>query len=657
MHYKLILSGWLLVLLCSFQVHADITPNQKSYTVASQSDDVVARIMFDAIAHQFNLDIRFKTYTSFEAMLHSVQVGDSDFAANVTFTQQRAKVFDFSSPTNIDYTYLFSREFRPLETMKSIAVPEKSVYDERLKSTFPFIHIKYFHGIFEAQKLLNSGSVDGVIGPINSLKPMLKHGYSAQLVNKELHVQPVSIIATKGKHQEMLKVMEHFLYSSESQEILRHTVRNYQFELRRKALRQAVEESGLNLQQPLKVKFENLPQYATYHSNGNVEGISADVVMKACDVLLIRCEITSKPSESWASMFNDLRNNKIDILAPITVSQQRKSIVNFSDSYYHPKALLIKREGYKEGTYKDISELISERIGVIKEDYFEEMLHQMLPHKSLVRFTSQKKQIQALLDGDVDYIVLTEANFAEVLRESSKILPLEVDKLIGQFSQFDIAVGFTKNDRGAKLSKLFSQAIQIIDTSRIVAKYDFRPDWRSNLALQKHYQKNDQINLVMVVILLIVTGYLIQRQFIMDSLTKLRNRNSLCRRFAKGVSKDISIVYVEIDQFKKINETYGFEVGDKVLKELAKRMKKNWPGHCYRFSGDEFVAVDIISPDNVNSFIERIENFIYVDSELELSFPVTLSLGASFSRKKTMPLKEILGDIYADMAQGWSSNR
>ncbi|MBJ7019231.1 substrate-binding periplasmic protein, partial [Vibrio cholerae] len=99
--------------------------------------------------------------------------------------------------------------------------------------------------------------------------------------------------------------------------------------------------------------------------DGSVRGISADVVFQACEILLLKCELVSNGQETWESMFDDLQDKSIDILAPITISPQRKKLAYFSESYYRPQAILVKREHYKDDVYSNVSELVAERIGVI----------------------------------------------------------------------------------------------------------------------------------------------------------------------------------------------------------------------------------------------------------------------------------------------------
>lgn len=78
----------------------------------------------------------------------------------------------------------------------------------------------------------------------------------------------------------------------------------------------------------------------------------------------------------------------------------------------------------------------------------------------------QDEQIKALLNKEVDYVVLSRANFNQVLREADNLLPLVEDTLIGSFYSSDIAIGFPKNSMGASLAPLFSRAIKMIDTPK-----------------------------------------------------------------------------------------------------------------------------------------------------------------------------------------------
>ncbi len=78
-----------------------------------------------------------------------------------------------------------------------------------------------------------------------------------------------------------------------------------------------------------------------------------------------------------------------------------------------------------------------------------------------------------------------------------------------------------------------------------------------------------------------------------DKLTGLYNRKVLDIALEKLLGKDIYIILLDIDNFKIINDTYGHLAGDKVLKSLAKLLKKTLRKYdlAIRWGGEEFIVL------------------------------------------------------------------
>ncbi|MNH83859.1 putative diguanylate cyclase YcdT [compost metagenome] len=96
-----------------------------------------------------------------------------------------------------------------------------------------------------------------------------------------------------------------------------------------------------------------------------------------------------------------------------------------------------------------------------------------------------------------------------------------------------------------------------------------------------------------------------------------------------------SLLVVDIDHFKRVNDTYGHAAGDVVLSQLANVLRDTFhPGdHIARKGGEEFVIiVDDCGVDKVWQVAERlrrnVENQLFVLPEGE-SIHVTISIGAS----------------------------
>lgn len=87
----------------------------------------------------------------------------------------------------------------------------------------------------------------------------------------------------------------------------------------------------------------------------------------------------------------------------------------------------------------------------------------------------------------------------------------------------------------------------------------------------------------------------LQREADHDELTALRNRRFLMKSLEDCVStqQPITLIELDIDYFKKINDTYGHPAGDAILRELASRMitLQNDDTGVFRYGGDEFCII------------------------------------------------------------------
>lgn len=128
-----------------------------------------------------------------------------------------------------------------------------------------------------------------------------------------------------------------------------------------------------------------------------------------------------------------------------------------------------------------------------------------------------------------------------------------------------------------------------------------------------------------------------------DTLTELPNRryfstqfNKLLKNFKNKKFDSICVVIFDIDFFKKINDTYGHDIGDLVLKKLASIMKKHSSNNTFfaRLGGEEFSLFTNLSADNtlllvnevLNETRKKIIKFENPNKE-ELSLSITLSAG------------------------------
>lgn len=130
-----------------------------------------------------------------------------------------------------------------------------------------------------------------------------------------------------------------------------------------------------------------------------------------------------------------------------------------------------------------------------------------------------------------------------------------------------------------------------------------------------------------------------------DPLTQLYNRRYFAEEslkihsFAKRNNYDLSVITLDIDKFKNINDTYGHLTGDKVIIKVARTLEKVLRSSdiCARFGGEEFVVLAqnsdldraLIIAEKIRKEIEKVE--IEVE-DTKLNFTASFGI-AQFDEK------------------------
>ena len=137
---------------------------------------------------------------------------------------------------------------------------------------------------------------------------------------------------------------------------------------------------------------------------------------------------------------------------------------------------------------------------------------------------------------------------------------------------------------------------------------------------------------------------------IMDGLTKLYNRRYMTSHLnsllvsSRERQKPLSVLLMDIDFFKSVNDTHGHDAGDEVLQEFSQRMRKNTRGIdlVCRYGGEEFV---VIMPDTDHALAqvvaERIRKkvcekpFIIHKGRQMIDVTVSIGLASSLQGQET----------------------
>jgi diguanylate cyclase (GGDEF)-like protein/PAS domain S-box-containing protein len=145
----------------------------------------------------------------------------------------------------------------------------------------------------------------------------------------------------------------------------------------------------------------------------------------------------------------------------------------------------------------------------------------------------------------------------------------------------------------------------------------------------------------------------LEHQALFDSLTDLPNRRLAVDRLRQALERtrrkkgpQVAVLFMDLDDFKLINDSVGHDLGDRLLMEVAKRLEESLRPEdtLARFGGDEFVVLldDVQSPEEAVRIAERItdelrEPFVIEGRELFVRASIGIALG-SFPHKSSEDL-------------------
>ncbi len=127
-----------------------------------------------------------------------------------------------------------------------------------------------------------------------------------------------------------------------------------------------------------------------------------------------------------------------------------------------------------------------------------------------------------------------------------------------------------------------------------------------------------------------------------DDLTGLLRRNEFFRRLDSMVSArggDVSVIILDIDNFKSINDTEGHVVGDHVLQRVSRVIQRclKAGAETGRFGGEEFVVAFAASKERTAVLAEALRR------QIQREVNVTVSVGVATARAADWEVRKMVG--------------
>ena len=161
---------------------------------------------------------------------------------------------------------------------------------------------------------------------------------------------------------------------------------------------------------------------------------------------------------------------------------------------------------------------------------------------------------------------------------------------------------------------------------------------------------------------------ILEEQSRTDPLTGIYNRRVLEERLddeltrLKRYDTSFSVIFFDIDNFKRINDDFGHEAGDRALKGLTQKVHENLrkTDVFARFGGDEFMIV--LTATTLKNAVHVAEKIHTTAANTEFSYegkrvPVTLSMGVTEAKKTDTEITSLLKRVDALMYKAKKAGR
>lgn len=126
----------------------------------------------------------------------------------------------------------------------------------------------------------------------------------------------------------------------------------------------------------------------------------------------------------------------------------------------------------------------------------------------------------------------------------------------------------------------------------------------------------------------------IENESMKDGLTRAYTRQLFDQDLQK---KDIkAVIMIDVDFFKKVNDNFGHQVGDQILKDLVHILypMRSYSFQVYRYGGEEFCILSTLDYESTYKYVDAFMDLVRTTLRAENS-PVTISIGISTNTKLT----------------------
>lgn len=554
-------------------------------------------------------------YGSFAELSEKLVKGEIDLMGNISYTEERAKLIQFSNEAQGDeYFYIYG-----YNGQTKIDGSDPSTFDgkkiginagsyqfdlltkwcEENQITCDIIeYTDYNKRIAD----LESGVLDATVATDAYLSlnwvPLVQIGK-----------EPYYFGVTKERKDLLVELNEAMRSIKIANPFFNDELRTKYFNSSSSVMRMLTEKEKEWLEERPEVQIGYLKDYIPYSCTNQKTGEIDGMVKELLDNIKkeYSMEYSAKAFQSYSEMLEALYNKEIDAIFPAygDVGAAELQSLMVTD----PVTTTTLTMFYSDKELEEVKKIAIDRTDPFQQQYA--LLH--YPDAQQILYDNFQECLEAVLKQEVDCVV----------RETSKIDKVSIDSKFDKLQRSTLRdfvnVSFATREGDVNLLAVLNKGIGITDESLINNALVSHSQVISNFTFLD-FLREYVIQVLGFIILIfgIIIGLLMMhyhsltrsRERILeadlatkqaryeaehDAMTGLLNRKAFqdIKLRLKESVQPFALLLIDGDKFKTINDTYGHEIGDQVLKKIANQMKEQFRTEDYliRIGGDEFTAI------------------------------------------------------------------
>ncbi len=573
------------------------------------------------VAAKVGLDVEYISGRSWSEFLEMMKDGSLDVMVNIASTKERRKYLAFTDAYFITRTSLYVLNSRTgisdLDDLagKKIGFTRGFFFEDFIRKYYPEIEIVTFDSTLSSFKGVEQGVVDAAIEVPVVGQRVLREAQLSTVKKSGVISDPRFIttfyIATRKDSPILRSIIQKGMDAVSPEEEL-FIRRKWKIEESTTSPISKDEKHYLSQLNSLKVCVnpDRLPLEAV-NADGTLTGISSEFLKLLDERMEVSFSIVR--SKSWSETLRFAEKGECDLLPMMTQTSDRSKYLNFTSPWLSVPVVVATRQD--QIYISSLGQVTNHRFGVVKGLAITEILHSVYPDLKLVTVNSVKRGLEQVEDGELFGFIGTVPAISRTLQTES-IPTVKISGDVGL--DIDFSVGVKKDD--AQLLGIVEKSLAAIDSAQIVNiynrwlsiayidRFDYTRFWQMlagfilltsfllyryrrgvqiTAKLRKAHAEIEAINLKL------------NEQARTDPLTMVANRLRLDEALFRELSRfertqvPFSVILLDLDRFKQVNDTYGHHAGDMVLRSVAEILENNTRAHDLtgRWGGEEFLII------------------------------------------------------------------